>query len=138
MGSSARSAYNRRVPDDSFGSRRPPQRYSWRPSAACEAFRLLHRGEFYVLYLDRDCALLLAQRTPARFERIPDIERCFTDLASRLAHLERARLKLLVDVRKGPSRNDEAFEAANEKHRGKLLFGFERNAALVASLAGRL
>jgi hypothetical protein len=44
-----------------------------------------------------------------------------------------------VDTRGGPpSRNDPAFEAAIADNRGKLLFGFRKNAAIAATMAGQL
>ena len=100
--------------------------------------RLVDRNEYYVLYQDESCSLLFAQRTPLRFSRIDEIQACFEEVERKFWHIPRDRYALLVDVRKGPARNDEDFEHAIAQHRGKLLFGFAHNAALVSTPAGRL
>jgi hypothetical protein len=92
----------------------------------------------YELFLDPMCKLFMARRTPARFERLEDIRTCFSDVEKLLAKIERSVYALLVDVRRGPGRNDSGFEAAIEENRGKLLLGFARNAALFATATGRL
>jgi len=94
--------------------------------------------DHYVLSVDRACGLLVARRTAAPYQRIGDIETCFLRVEQALAMLTRRRYRLLVDARLGPSRNDPAFESVMAQHRGKLLFGFQRNAALMATAAGRL
>lgn len=99
---------------------------------------LLARMEHYVLSVDRVCGLLVAQRTSVSYERIAQIEACFRRVDEALSTLTRTRYRLLVDARLGPSRNDPTFESALAQHRGKLLFGFQRNAALMATAAGRL
>jgi hypothetical protein len=92
----------------------------------------------YELFLDPVCKLFMARRTCSRFERLEDIRTCFSDVERLLASVERRLHVLLVDVRRGPGRNDPGFEAAIEQHRGKLLLGFARNAALCATPAGHL
>jgi hypothetical protein len=104
----------------------------------CEMLSILARMEHYAVSVDRACGLVVAQRTPASYQRIGDIETCFRRIEETLSSLTRRRYRLLVDARVGPSRNDPTFEAALAQHRGKLLFGFERNAALMATATGRL
>lgn len=104
----------------------------------CALLTELVRMDHYVLSVDRACGLLVARRTAAPFQRIGDIESCFLRLEQALSALTRRRYRLLVDARLGPSRNDPAFEEAMGQHRGKLLFGFQCNAALMATAAGRL
>jgi hypothetical protein len=82
--------------------------------------------------------LFVAQRTSVRFERLEDIESCFGEIERLLSPIERRQYRLLVDTRTGPARNDERFEAKLKEQRGKLLFGFAKNAALAATAAGRL
>jgi hypothetical protein len=110
-----------------------------RPSrVTCNAlvdFCTLHH---YHLRLDRQCRLLYAKRTPAPFETISDIRRCFAEIDAKLAEIPRRHYALLVDTRVGPSRNDRGFELVLEEERGKLLFGFAKNGALAATAAGRL
>ena len=96
--------------------------------------RLTH----YVLRVDRRCRLVFARRTAEPFRDEADIRECFHEVQFRLADIPRHNYHLLVDARLGPGRNDRSFESVLEKERGKLLFGFARNAALAASAAGRL
>lgn len=95
--------------------------------------------EYYVLRLCTRCRLLAARRTPLRFESVAVINACFAAIERELAGINRAHFKLLVDTRGGPpSRNDPAFEGAIAENRGKLLFGFRKNAAIAATMAGQL
>ena len=82
--------------------------------------------------------MIVARRTAARIEVLPDIERSFDEVARILAKIERKNYRLLVDVRRSSGRNDEGFEAELKKHRGKLLSGFLKTATLVLSPAGLL
>jgi hypothetical protein len=104
----------------------------------CRALGILATMEHYVLSLDSRCRLCVARRTVAPFENASDIEACFLAVEHALAAVVRREYALLVDVRFGPSRNDPAFESTIVAHRGKLLFGFAKNAALANSAAGRL
>jgi hypothetical protein len=88
--------------------------------------------------MDPGCRLVVAQRTPAPFNDLLEIVACFDNLERMLTPIDRGSHKLLVDVRRGPSRNDDAFEMVVAKHRKKLLGGFARNAALAATAAGSL
>jgi hypothetical protein len=92
----------------------------------------------YVLRVDRRCRLVFARRTSAPFERSADIRECFRTIELELIDIPRASYHLLVDARQGPGRNDRGFERVLEEERGRLLFGFARNAALAASAVGRL
>jgi hypothetical protein len=92
----------------------------------------------YVLYIDRNCSLVVAQRTNAAFDRIEEVEECFRRIDLTLKDVPRKLYKLLVDARKGALRNDPTFETALAQHRGKLLFGFAKNAALAATASGQL
>jgi hypothetical protein len=94
--------------------------------------------EHYILSVDPRCRLCVARRTVASFGCASDIEACFVAVEQALAGVVRKDYALLVDVRSGPSRNDPTFESTIAAHRGKLLFGFARNAALANSAAGRL
>ncbi len=94
--------------------------------------------DHYVLRLDRKCRLVVAKRTLTPFEGPSDIRSCFKQIQLKLADISRSSYHLLVDARHGPSRNDPGFELILEQERGKLLFGFSKNAALAATAAGRL
>jgi hypothetical protein len=105
-------------------------------SGSCRALAVLVRLEHYVLLVDRLCRICVAQRTAAAFECADDIAAC--SIQGHLDPIPRDRYKLLVDARVGPGRNDPAFETLVARHRGKLLSGFAKNAALARSAAGRL
>jgi hypothetical protein len=92
----------------------------------------------YVLYIDRRCRLFAAQRTRTPFEQLDEIAACFGQIEDLLKSIPRKHYGLLVDARCGPLRNDPAFEAALSQNRGKLLFGFAKNAALAATASGCL
>ena len=114
-------------------------RPSKRPSRfTCHELVELASLEHYVLRLDRKCRLVTARRTTAPFNGASDIRECFRSIELKLAEVPRASYHLLVDARQGPSRNDPSFERVLSEERGKLLFGFSRNAALAATAAGRL
>jgi hypothetical protein len=109
------------------------------PCGTCNRLRPVDATEYYVLRLCTRCRLLVARRTPLRFESVVVINECFAAIARELAGIHRAHFKLLVDTRGGPpSRNDPAFERAIAENRGKLLFGFRKNAAIAATMAGQL
>jgi hypothetical protein len=108
------------------------------PERPCEALAVIARLEHYVLSLDSVCTLCVAQRTTAAFERPEDIQVAFEAIERTLAKVQRSGYRLLVDTRLGPSRNDPSFEVIAATHRGKLLLGFARNAALAVTAAGRL
>jgi hypothetical protein len=107
-------------------------------TATCTALVVLLRLDHYTISLDRICRLCFAQRSDVAFMRSEDLASCFSAIGHSLADVARADYKLLVDTRVAPGRNDPSFEALAAQHRGKLLMGFARNAALASSAAGRL
>ncbi len=111
---------------------------SRRPGRACPALTLLLKGDQYHLSADSHCRLVVARRTETPFAKLEDIESCFRQIELSLSVVKRDQYALLVDTRGGPRRNDPGFEEALVQHRGKLLFGFAKNAALAATAAGRL
>jgi hypothetical protein len=117
-------------------SRPPPPGGSNRPT--CHDLNEIATLPQYVLRVDRRCRLVVAIRTTTPFERILQVRDCFREIEVRLADIPRKSYHLLVDARVGPGRNDRNFELVLEEERGKLLFGFARNAALAATAAGRL
>jgi hypothetical protein len=108
------------------------------PRLACFELHEVASLAHYVLRVDRRCRLVFARRTTTPFERAQDIRDCFREVELELADIPRKNYSLLVDARVGPGRNDPGFERVLEEERGKLLFGFARNAALAATAAGRL
>jgi hypothetical protein len=129
------------VKSEGVKSLAPPAtlRPSKRPSCfTCHELVELASLTHYLLRLDRKCRLLVAKRTTAPFNEASEIRECFRTIELELAEVPRGSYHLLVDARQGPSRNDPSFERVLSEQRGKLLFGFSRNAALAATAAGRL
>jgi len=104
----------------------------------CLGLTHLSTSPHYTLRVDRACALVVARRSSEPFRDVAQIGPCFDAVERSLMLIVRSQFRLLVDVRDGPARNDPEFEAAVCQHRGKLLFGFAKNAALALSAAGRL
>ena len=112
---------------------------SGRPSRVpCHDLVEIASLDHYVLRIDRKCRLVVAIRTETPFEAPASIRACFRRIEFSLADIPRSSYRLLVDARQGPRRNDKGFELILEEERGRLLFGFSRNAALAATAAGRL
>jgi hypothetical protein len=127
----------------SVSGKAPPPTFSRPPAAGSNRLTCFELHEIaslphYVLRLDRRCRLVFARRTAAPFEGVSDIRECFREIEFKLSDVPRRHYHLLVDARMGPGRNDRRFEMVVEEERGKLLFGFARNAALAATAAGRL
>ena len=124
----------------SVSGKAPPPTLSRPPPVGLTCFELRDLGSLahYVLRVDRRCRLVFARRTRIPFERSSEIRDCFREIEHQLADIQRKNYHLLVDAREGPGRNDRRFELVIEEERGKLLFGFARNAALAATAAGRL
>ncbi len=116
----------------------PSIRPRTQPGDACDLLVVLERIKHYDLFIDRRCRLLVAIRKAVPFESNADIETCFASIERVLAHIPRKRFSLLVDARRGPLRNDPAYEATLIAHRGKLLLGFAKNAAIAATAAGQM
>jgi hypothetical protein len=106
--------------------------------AACSDLVVRVELEHYVVVIDRSCRLCIARRTGTAFGRGEDIASCFDAMEQAMADVPRRTYNLLVDTRAAPGRNDPAFEALIAEHRGKLLEGFARNAAIASTAAGRL
>lgn len=112
--------------------------FSAQPGQACQGLKSLEPLTHYQLFVDEGCRVVLARRSTVPFATVSEIVDCFDQAARALEGIHRADYGLLVDVRGGPGRNDPAFETTSAQHRGKLLYGFAKNAALVATAAGRL
>ena len=123
------------IPARGGSLRPPPERVG---GMTCRELVEIASLPHYQLRVDRKCRLVMARRTTTPFQGISEIRDCFRDIQIKLADIPRRSYHLLVDARFGPSRNDRGFELVLEEERGKLLFGFARNAALAATAAGRL
>lgn len=93
---------------------------------------------FYEVHVDRLRHVVRIVRSDAQFTDLSQLEAAFAELHRSLRGLDRSRHVLLIDLRRGPGRNDPAFEAAIGPLRVALCAGFARVATLVASAIGRL
>jgi hypothetical protein len=123
------------LPAPARSSLRPPERVG---GLTCRELVEIANLTHFQLRVDRKCRIVMARRTTTPFQGTAEIRDCFRDIQIKLADIPRKSYHLLVDARFGPSRNDRGFELVLEEERGKLLFGFARNAALAATAAGRL
>src|SRR5882672_2967976 len=103
------------------------------PAGECQSLVPLARMEHYVFWIDHVCELVVVRRTAEPFSLISDIAVTFLAVERALFGITRSEYRLLVDVRGRPSRNDPEFEEEIAKHRGKLVLGFAKNAALATS-----
>lgn len=82
--------------------------------------------------------VVLLTRTEEAFGSLEEIDLAHAELDRALAALPRARLAIVVDLRRARSRNDPSFERAMAPHRQRMFEGFARRAIVVKSAVGRL
>lgn len=99
---------------------------------------LLLDGRHCKIALREGQRLVWVYRTSAPFESTEQCEAGWSEAVKVLDGLERATFRVLVDLRDGPMRSDEAFEKIGQRYRRGLTDGFERAALLVRTVAGRL
>lgn len=87
-----------------------------------------------------DPARLLATvtRSAQRPESVVQIASAFDEAIAALDKLERKRLRLLIDLRAAPGRNDSEFERAMATRRSDLMRDFAAVAILVQTPVGEL
>ncbi len=100
--------------------------------------REIARTAHWEVSLDRARGIVRAKRTPVPYETIDELDASMHALADHVRTVDPASLGLLLDLRDGPFRNDDAFERAMHRHRGHLLDAFRSVAVLVSTAVGRL
>jgi hypothetical protein len=100
--------------------------------------RVLFSDAHVTLTLDDHAGLVRYVRSRERFPSMDAIRRVHEQIVSAIPSGSQQRLKLLVDVRDAPPRNDEAFEAAISQAFADFLPRFAVHAVLIKSAAGRL
>lgn len=77
-------------------------------------------------------------RSAQRSSSIEEIAGAFDEAVAALDGLERKRLRLLIDLRAAPGRNDSGFERAMSTRRSELMREFPAVAILVQTPVGEL
>lgn len=100
----------------------------------------LVQNPYWRVYYDPAQRFVRVERTSKPLpETVEDLD--FAEMDRKLAHVDRSRTALLLDMRAAPLRNDPAFERANaERNRWTMAFvkNFEKKAMLLKSAVGML
>jgi hypothetical protein len=100
--------------------------------------RTLLQNRFWTVLYYAPASLIVLQRGTERAAYLEELIPAFEDLREALQTFDRSTFSLLVDLRRGPLRNDDAFETAIAPYRRELTRGFRRAAILVRSAVGVL
>jgi hypothetical protein len=90
-----------------------------------------------VLY-DRSTGIARFVRTDVPIRSLEDADRFFGEAVRAIDILGRNRIKLLIDIREAPARNDPQYETALAGYRREVARGVRRIAVLAKTAAGRL
>lgn len=98
----------------------------------------LLRTPYWVVTHEDSLHLVRATRTPKPYDEFVDVERSMEEFLAVGRKFPRRSVKLLLDVREGPMRNDDAFESVMSRYRPKLFADFTALAILVKTAVGKL
>ncbi|MEW5854916.1 MAG: hypothetical protein AB2A00_39435 [Myxococcota bacterium] len=98
----------------------------------------LYRNDYVALELEEARGLVRFTRLEKKLKGTEELDPAFAPLEKVIQSVDRSRYVLLVDLRRGPLRNDPEFEQAMERYRVGLSTGFRRVAVLVRSAVGEL
>ena len=93
---------------------------------------------FVSVSLDHLRGLARVTRSGQRSDSVEDIASGFDQAILALDALDRQRMRLLIDLRAAPGRNDAEFERAMATRRSQLMRGFAAVAILVQTPVGEL
>ena len=93
---------------------------------------------FVSVSVDSARHLATVTRSAQRPDSVPQIASAFDEAIAALDQLERKRLRLLIDLRAAPGRNDSEFERAMATRRSELIRDFAAVAILVQTPVGEL
>jgi hypothetical protein len=96
------------------------------------------RNAQFVVDVDSVRRIVRLNRTPNPIDSIEAMEQGAQEFSKVLKHLPRATYGLLIDLREGGMRNDEAFESAMRKVVGPLREGWRIQASLVRTAIGSM
>lgn len=100
--------------------------------------RVLAENVHFRMTLDDERSLVRWARTAVPYDAVEQFEDVARATVLALLAIDRAKHTLLVDLRDGPMRNDEAFEQVALRFRRDVHHDFARSAVLVRSRAGKL
>ena len=100
--------------------------------------RVLYEDAHVTLSVDDAAGLVRYVRSSERFVSIDDVRAVHQRIADLAIMIPRNGLKLLLDVREAPARNDEAFEQEITRALQAFTPRFGAHAMLVRSAVGRL
>ena len=93
---------------------------------------------FVSVILDVVRGVAWVARSAQRSQSVEEIASAYDEAIVALDRLERKRLRLLIDLRAAPGRNDSDFERAMATRRSELMRGFAAVAILVQTAVGEL
>jgi len=98
---------------------------------------VIHQDAWATIRLDDALGLLRYERSSVPYATVDEVERAYAAAGEALGHV-RPGLKLLIDMRQAPPRNDDEFETRAGAALGVLLGRFPRYATLVRTAVGKL
>jgi hypothetical protein len=99
--------------------------------------RVLYADDWATLTLHEAIGVVRYERTEKPYASIDELKQEYANLGKAVPVVAPG-LKLLVDVRRAPPRNDEAFESRVNEALATLLRPFAKHALLVRTHAGKL
>jgi hypothetical protein len=100
--------------------------------------RNLLNTPYFAVSIDRDRGIVYVTRTSQGFRSVVDCDRAYADVVRTLRPLQRDKLRVLINLKDGPSTNDPMFEKVINVHRKKFYAGFAKSAVVVRTAAGLL
>jgi hypothetical protein len=108
------------------------------PDDAASPSREIVSNAYCRVRFDRSTNIARFVRTDVPIRSIDEADRFFGEAARAIDILGRNRIKLLMDMREAPARNDPQYETAMSKHRREVARGIRCIAVLAKTAAGRL
>jgi hypothetical protein len=100
--------------------------------------RELHHTSHFLVTEDEVARILIRTRTTQRFASLEEVAVEYDGLVRALDRVDRSQYAVLVDLRRAPPRNDDAYEELVGRYHAALYARFRRVAVVVLSAAGRL
>jgi hypothetical protein len=98
---------------------------------------LLHTSHSKIV-ADDEARVVTRERTGERFESLDAVEAEYEAIVRALDLVPRESFGVIVDLRRAPPRNDEAYEEIARRYNARLYGRFRRVAVLVQTAAGKL